>query len=42
VAVVHGAAFGPAGENHVRLSFGRSKKDIDKAMGRIRKYLLQK
>jgi len=42
VAVVPGAAFGPAGENHVRLSFGRSKKDIDKAMGRIRKYLLQK
>jgi len=39
VAVVPGAAFGPAGENHVRLSFVRSKKDIDKAMGRIKKYL---
>jgi aminotransferase len=39
VAVVPGAAFGPAGENHIRLSFGRSKKDIDEAMKRIKKYL---
>ena len=39
VAVVPGSAFGPAGENHIRLSFGRSKKDIDKAMGRIKKFL---
>jgi aminotransferase len=39
VAVVPGLAFGPAGENHIRLSFGRNKKDIDKAMGRIRKFL---
>lgn len=39
VAVVPGLAFGPAGENHIRLSFGRNKKDIDKAMRRIKEYL---
>lgn len=39
VAVVPGQAFGPAGENHLRLSFGRSQKDIKKGMERIIKYL---
>jgi aminotransferase len=39
VVVVPGLAFGPAGENHVRMSFGRSQKDIEEGMGRIKKYL---
>ncbi len=41
VAVVPGQAFGPAGENHIRLSFGRSRKDIEQGMARIIKYLKQ-
>jgi aminotransferase len=41
VAVVPGQAFGPAGENHIRLSFGRSKKDISSGMERIIKYFKQ-
>jgi len=38
VAVVPGLAFGPVGENHIRLSFGRSQKDINEAMERIKRY----
>ncbi|HBI25229.1 MAG: Aromatic amino acid aminotransferase [Candidatus Wolfebacteria bacterium GW2011_GWC2_39_22] len=38
VAVVPGAAFGPNGEGHIRISFGRTEKDIDRAFGRIKKY----
>lgn len=36
VATVPGIAFGPNGENHIRMSFGRSEKDIDEAMRRIK------
>ncbi len=39
VAVVPGVAFGPAGENHIRLCFGRTEEDIEKAMRRIGNYL---
>jgi len=39
VVVVPGLAFGPAGENHVRMSFGRSRNDIKEGMERIMKYL---
>jgi aspartate/methionine/tyrosine aminotransferase len=39
VAVVPGIAFGPSGENHIRMSFGRSEKDINEAMRRIKEYL---
>ena len=39
VAVVPGVAFGPSGENHFRISFGRSEKDINEAMERIKKYM---
>ncbi len=35
VAVVPGVAFGPSGENHFRISFGRDEKDINEAMKRI-------
>lgn len=37
VAVVPGVAFGPNGEGHVRLSFGRSEKDINAAFDRLEK-----
>ena len=39
VAVVPGVAFGPSGENHFRISFGRSEKDINEAICRIKKIL---
>jgi len=38
VAVVPGIAFGPHGESHVRLSFGRSEKNINNAFDRMEKY----
>jgi len=38
VAVVPGLAFGPSGEGHIRMSFGRSEKDINEAMKRIKNY----
>jgi aminotransferase len=38
VAVVPGIAFGPSGENHVRLSFGRSQADIESAFDRMDKF----
>lgn len=39
VAVVPGVAFGPNGENHIRLCFGRTEENIVTAMERIKKYL---
>jgi aminotransferase len=38
VATVPGAAFGPVGENHVRMCFGRSEEDINLAFDRMEKY----
>jgi aminotransferase len=38
VAVVPGLAYGPSGESHIRLSFGRNEKDINEAMKRIKNY----
>ena len=35
VAVVPGFAFGPNGEGHLRISFGRSEDDINKAFDRL-------
>jgi aminotransferase len=40
VAVVPGIAFGPSGEGHIRMSFGRSEKDINEAFKRIKEYFL--
>lgn len=40
VATVPGFAFGPNGEGHIRLSFGRSENDINKAFDRLDKYFL--
>jgi aminotransferase len=37
VATVPGVAFGPSGENHVRMSFGRSERDINRAFDRMEK-----
>jgi aminotransferase len=37
VATVPGMAFGPSGEGHIRMSFGRSEQDINKAFNRIEK-----
>jgi aminotransferase len=38
VAVVPGVAFGPSGENHIRMCFGRSEKDINLAFDRLEKF----
>lgn len=38
VAVVPGSAFGPAGEGHIRINFGRSKEDINGAFDRMEEY----
>ncbi len=37
VAVVPGSAFGPGGEGHIRISFGRKEKDINEAFDRLEK-----
>ncbi len=38
VAVVPGVAFGPNGEGHIRMSYGRTEEDINKAFDRIENY----
>lgn len=38
VALVPGVAFGPNGEEHIRMSFGRSEKDINEAFRRMKKF----
>ncbi|MDD3487552.1 MAG: aminotransferase class I/II-fold pyridoxal phosphate-dependent enzyme [Candidatus Moranbacteria bacterium] len=38
VATVPGNAFGPSGENHIRMCFGRSEEDINEAFDRLEKY----
>jgi len=38
LATVPGSAFGPSGENHLRLSFGRKEEDIIEGMKRLEKY----
>lgn len=39
VVVVPGIAFGPSGEDHIRLCFGRSENDILTVMNRIEKFV---
>ncbi|MBI3247172.1 MAG: aminotransferase class I/II-fold pyridoxal phosphate-dependent enzyme [Deltaproteobacteria bacterium] len=41
VALVPGVAFGPSGEAHLRLNFGRDVADIDTAFERLRSYFQQ-
>ena len=38
VALVPGIAFGPTGESHLRISFGRKDEDIEEAFTRLRRY----
>ena len=38
VALVPGVAFGPTGESHLRISFGREEEDIEEAFQRMRAY----
>lgn len=38
VVTIPGIAFGPSGENHIRLSFAGTEKDINFAFDRIEKY----
>jgi aminotransferase len=42
VAVVPGFAFGPNGEGHFRINFGRSEEDLNKALDRIGEYFNNK
>jgi aspartate/methionine/tyrosine aminotransferase len=39
VAVVPGMAFGPSGEGHIRMSFGKRKKEINEAFDRLENLL---
>ena len=38
VATVPGSAFGPVGENHIRMCFGRSEEDINLAFDRLEEF----
>lgn len=38
LALVPGSAFGPSGENHLRISFGRKEEDIIEGMKRLENY----
>jgi len=38
VATVPGTAFGPSGENHIRMCFGRSEEDINLAFDRLEEF----
>jgi aminotransferase len=38
VATVPGVAFGPSGENHIRMCFGRSEEDISLAFDRMEEF----
>jgi aspartate/methionine/tyrosine aminotransferase len=40
LAVVPGSAFGPAGEYHLRLSFGRKEEDITEGLNRLEQYFI--
>lgn len=42
VALVPGIAFGPSGEKHLRMSFGRSEEDINLAFDRLSEYFSKK
>jgi aminotransferase len=39
VIVIPGSAFGPAGENYVRFSFGAEERDIEEALKRVERWL---
>ncbi len=39
VITIPGAAFGPTGENHIRMSFGGTESEINEAFDRIEQWL---
>jgi aminotransferase len=39
VAIVPGSDFGPGGEGHIRICFGKSEEEIKEGIKRLRKYL---
>ena len=39
VITIPGAAFGPAGENHVRISFGGTETELEEAFDRIERWI---
>lgn len=40
VATVPGSAFGPSGESHLRITFGRDKQVLEEGLGRLGDYFL--
>ena len=38
LAVVPGSAFGPSGESHLRITFGRNKESVEQGMNRLAEY----
>lgn len=42
VAVVPGIAFGPSGESHIRINFGREMSDLEEGFDRISDYLSER
>lgn len=38
LALVPGSAFGPSGESHLRISFGREKRDLEEGLARFQAY----
>lgn len=42
LAVVPGKAFGPSGEGHIRISYGREWKDLEEGMERLKNFLESK
>ncbi len=40
VALVPGSDFGPGGEGHIRICFGRSMEELEEGMKRLKSYLL--
>ncbi len=42
VALVPGSAFGPTGEGHLRMSYGREEADIEEAFQRMRRYFAER
>jgi len=42
VAVVPGVAFGPSGESHIRINFGRDQRDLEVGFDRISDFLFKR
>jgi aspartate/methionine/tyrosine aminotransferase len=41
VITVPGSGFGPTGEGHIRLSFGATEKELEKAFDRMEEWGIQ-